>query len=158
MRILLIACGNRLRRDDAVAADAVEGVSRIDPHVDIRLLHQLTPEFAAELAGYSAVVFVDADAHAREVRIEKIERPRRSASLSHHFRPAAIVDLARGLFDFRGTAFLCRIPARDFRSGCGLTARGRRHSSRAMLAIKALLETLTPDLLAQPEAYSICAR
>lgn len=158
MRVLLIACGNPLRRDDGVAADVVERIGHIDPQADIRLLHQLTPELAAEFAGYSAIVFVDADEAAREARIEKLERQRSSGALSHHFHPAAIVDLARSMFDFHGDAFLCHIPAMDLSPGCGLTKRGRRQSRRAIVAIETLLETLERAPLTQSGEGSICAR
>jgi hydrogenase maturation protease len=158
MRILLIACGNRLRGEDGVAADAVERIGRMAPYPEIRLLHQLTPEVAAEIAGYSAVVFVDADASAREVRIEKIAPAPEAAALSHHVHPTAIVHLARSLFDFRGDAFLCHIPAMDFRPGCELTARGRRQSRRAVIAIEALLKRLTRVVTTQLEECSTCVR
>jgi len=158
MFVLLIACGNPLRRDDGVAAEAVQEIRRIASNVDIRLVHQLAPELAAEFAGYSAIVLVDADKAAGEVRIEKLGEQRASAALSHHFHPAAVVDLARSLFDFHGDAFLCHIPAMDFRPGCGLTARGRRQSRRAVIAIGTLLETLKRAHLTQAGELSTCAR
>jgi hydrogenase maturation protease len=139
MSPLLIACGNPLRRDDGVAAKAAEFLAQTAPEARIRVVHQLTPELAAELTGCSPVVFLDAGVVSRKVAIELLPPAASRAALSHYGHPAAIVSLARDLFDFRGEAFICRIPAADFRAGLSLSARGRQEAARAAAAVKALL-------------------
>lgn len=113
---LLLACGNTLRGDDA-AAHAV--LSLIEPgrNHTIRAVHQLTPELAPEIARFSRVVFIDADAGSNALRIEPLSTTTPRSPLTHAANPEEVVALARALFGFAGEAFLCRIPARGFGAG-----------------------------------------
>jgi hydrogenase maturation protease len=134
MRALLIAQGNRLRRDDGVAHAVLE---RLDPASDVepRAILQLTPEVAEDIAGYEMVIFIDADAGATDLSIEPINQPPPAPALTHVSRPAEVVELSRALFGFSGRAFLCRIPVDDFSPGERLS---RRASALAVQAAKKL--------------------
>ena len=128
MRTLLIACGNPLRRDDGVAAEVLQFMA---PSVDreMRVVHQLTPEWAEEIARFDRVIFIDAESTSEATTRATIEVVRSiisQAPLTHASTPAEIVMLSRMLFAFSGEALVCRIPARDFSPGEGLTADGMR--------------------------------
>ena len=141
MRALLIAAGNRLRRDDGVAHMALEQLGSARDVESCALL-QLTPEVAEDIAGYDAVVFIDSDTRAADVRIEPLDQAPSPPALTHVLRPVEIVGLSRALFGFTGRAFLCRIPVDDLSSG-------ERPSHRASeLAVQATgkLENLLGDL------------
>jgi hydrogenase maturation protease len=137
-RALLIAGGNRLRRDDGVAHTVLE---RLGPASDVesRALLQLTPEVAEDIAGYDTVIFIDADAGAAGVSIEPVNQPPQPSSLTHVSEPAEIVELSKALFGFAGRAFLCRIPVNDFSPGEGLSRRANALAVQAARKLETLL-------------------
>ena len=142
MRALLIALGNPLRRDDGVAQAAVKMLP-LDADVDSRALIQLAPETASEMASYDAVVFLDADAGAKEVRIETVSGESAApGAITHHFHPVRVVAMSRELFQFAGQAFICRLPASNFGTGEGLSRRARTAARRAASAIEVLLRNM----------------
>jgi hydrogenase maturation protease len=116
MRTLLLACGNPLRGDDGAAHEALRLIPPT-PHHAAKAVQQLTPELAAEIARFSRVVFLDADAAAEELIIEPLRATMPRSPFTHAATPEEIVALAGALFGFTGTAFVCRIPAGDFTAG-----------------------------------------
>jgi hydrogenase maturation protease len=134
MPALVIAIGNRLRRDDGVSACV-----RTPPGVERRDVLQLTPEMAEEMASYDAVIFVDADVTTTQLRIEPLDPAPAPSPLTHVLRPATVVALARTLFGFSGDAFICRIPVSDLSEGEGLSRRTARFAGQAELQIDRLL-------------------
>jgi len=143
MRTLLIACGNPLRRDDGAASEALRFLAQA-PNRVLRVVHQLTPEIAEEIAGFDRVVFLDADAGAPRVTIERLvptrsrDVPMPRSPLTHAANPAEIVALSCGLFGFHGKAFLCRIPARDFSADAGLSRNAALFAQQAADALENL--------------------
>lgn len=113
MRTLVLAIGNTLRGDDGAAHHLADYLGARQG-VDVRRVHQLTPELAAEMAGVRITVFVDADAAATEARMERVTAAPQRSSVSHTMAPGEIVLLAEQLYGFRGSAYLCHIPAHDF--------------------------------------------
>lgn len=136
MSALVIAIGNRMRRDDGAAHRVLELLGgRKD--LKTRAVLQLTPEIAEELQPHSVVVFVDADVMAGKVRIEAVNSLPSHSPLTHVSRPAEIVALARALFDFTGEAYTCHVPASDLSAGEGLshqTERFAREAARMWIA------------------------
>jgi len=126
MRTLLIACGNSLRRDDGVAHRVVELLG-----AEARSVMQLTPELAAEMAGFDTVVFLDAAVGIPTVTLEAVPKPTAAATLTHVSRPADIVALATALFGFQGRALECRIPVADFAAGQQLSPMAERLANEA---------------------------
>ncbi len=116
MPTLLIACGNTLRGDDAAAHAVLDLIAPTNHHAMLSV-HQLTPELAPELAGFSQVVFIDADTESNAVKIEPLNSAPPRLSLTHAATPEEIVALASALFGFTGQAFVCRIPAQHFDAG-----------------------------------------
>jgi hydrogenase maturation protease len=116
MRTLLLACGNTLRGDDA-AAHAVLRLIEPGTNHAVRAVQQLTPELAQEIARFSRVVFIDADAGSKALSIEPLRAATPRSPLTHAATPEEVVALAAALFGFAGEAFLCRIPAQHFGAG-----------------------------------------
>lgn len=113
MQVLVLAIGNTLRGDDGAAHHVAD---LLGPHdgVRVRLVHQLTPELAPEIAGARTVIFVDADAAAGETRVDRVMAALRRSPVHHTMTPGELVMLAEQLYGFRGVAYLCRVPAKDF--------------------------------------------
>jgi hydrogenase maturation protease len=143
---LCIATGNCLRRDDGVAHRVLDLVG-VREGVVRRDALQLTPELAGEFRQCDVVVFLDADAGSGEPRIEQIDSSNaRHSPLGHAMTPEEVVSLARRLYDFRGAAFIARVPGVDFGHGEGLSsaAEANAHSMAGMLS---------DFLSAKPEAF-----
>jgi hydrogenase maturation protease len=128
MRTLLIALGNSLRGDDGVAHRVLE---LLGARVEARSVMQLTPELAAEIAGFDTVVFLDAAAGIQTVTMEDVPEPTAAATLTHVSRPAEIVALSTALFGFRGRALECRIPVADFTAGQQLSPLAEHFANEA---------------------------
>jgi Ni,Fe-hydrogenase maturation factor len=130
MRSLFISCGNTLRCDDGVAHEVLQLLPAAAER-EVRSVQQLTPELAAEMAGYELVVFLDADTASLRPATEPIGAWAPRSPLTHVTTPAEIVALSRALFGFTGEALICRIPARDFRFDGDLSPDGIRSARQA---------------------------
>ena len=120
MAALVVAVGNTLRGDDGVA-HRVADLLGAHPGVEVRRVHQLTPELAEEMARATTVVFVDADVQASAACLERLTATPQSAPITHTMTPNAVVMLATRLYGFQGEAYLCHVPAQDFTAGGPLT-------------------------------------
>ena len=140
MLALLFAIGNRLRGDDGAALEALVHLGP-QPHAELRVVHQLTPECAYELhaSGADLVVFVDASTTALEPLIEPVPLPAGRTPLGHQLPPSSLVALARTLYGWTGKAWQCHIPAHDFDHGEGLNEETARHARQAAELIRRLL-------------------
>jgi hydrogenase maturation protease len=135
--MLLIAIGNPWRRDDGAAVAAAALVEDCCRTLAVR---ELTPELAAEIAGETTVVFVDADVRPGEVEIRKMagDACLAPAPLTHSLGPEAVLALARALYGFEGSAWECAIPGEDFGEGEGLSAAAALHVERAAEMLRGL--------------------
>lgn len=138
MRTLLLACGNPLRADDG-AAHAVLRLIDPSPNCSLRSVQQLTPELAEEIARFSRVVFLDADAELKALAIEPLRAFSPRSPLTHASTPEEVIALARALFGFAGDAFLCRIPARNFTAGDSPAPGVLKSTQEAALQIASLI-------------------
>jgi len=100
-RVLILASGNPLRCDDALAWHVAQELSRLPLERDVEIItqHQLTPELAIPVSQSETVVFLDA---ARtgipgEISIEMLE-PQPACELFHSFTPAAVLGLSQELY------------------------------------------------------------
>ncbi len=120
MRTLVIGWGNPLRGDDALGWKAAEELTRSLPEADVRVSHQLVPEFAEDISRADFVVFIDAacDNGWGELRRQSVE-PRRSPStgFSHQLDPAGLLELAERLYGRCPRAVLFSVGARRFGYG-----------------------------------------
>jgi hydrogenase maturation protease len=138
MRLLVIAIGNPLRRDDGVAYQVAKAL-RARPDLQKRKVLQLTPEIAAEIPAYPTVVFVDADSSEGHVRITDVDEVPAPSPLTHASTPAQIVALARVLFGFAGRAHVCHVPVADLSPGEGLSSLARQFAQRAAAEIEHIM-------------------
>jgi Ni,Fe-hydrogenase maturation factor len=136
-RMLFIAVGNPERRDDGVAHWVLERLGSGGNH-DTRYVLQLTPEVAADIARYEAVVFIDADAASALPCMEEA-RECSPLALTHASSPGEVVALARALFGFEGHAWVFRIPVRDLSFGTGISPKAMASAAQAMAALESLI-------------------
>ena len=127
---LLIALGNRFRRDDGVAHVVLDRLGSVC-EAESRSLLQLTPEVAEEIAGYETVIFIDSDTRAAGVSIEPLDEPSSPPLFTHVARPAEVIEVSKALFGFAGRAFLCRIPVDDLSPGEGLSGHASAFAAQA---------------------------
>ena len=139
-RVVLVAIGNPLRGDDAVAHRVLDLIGPVTGVETVRV-HQLTPELAPELASASSVVFIDADTHLGEPTIEPLPaRPNHSpVPLSHGMHPADLIALARALCGFEGNCYLCRVPGLEFELGASLSPFAEHRAKHAVSLLSRLL-------------------
>jgi hydrogenase maturation protease len=118
--VLIIACGNPLRGDDAVAWHIAESLAShtVSSHAEIVTSQQLTPEMAEIVSSAESVVFVDASAAepAGSVSLAPIAAVEdRSASMTHRLSPTAILAMSNALYG-KGPlrAFLLTVGGKSF--------------------------------------------
>jgi hydrogenase maturation protease len=139
LNILLIAIGNSYRRDDGVAHRALELLGPPPPGVSTRSVLQLTPEMAEEIAPFDCVVFLDADIEPGEPRLERISLEAPAGSpLGHSMSAQEVLALATSLYNFRGQAWLYRIPGIDFGEGSGLSELAEANAVKASCLLTSL--------------------
>jgi hydrogenase maturation protease len=125
--VVVIGYGNDLRCDDGAGRRVADAVASAGlPGVDVRSVHQLAPEHAADITGCRRVVFVDAavgdgmgDDGAVGLRtVQVVDADRR---LSHHVDPALLLALAATLGDPPGDAFIVSVPVHNLGVGTCLS-------------------------------------
>ena len=150
-RPLLIAAGNRWRRDDGVGVVLVERLAAtLGDRVDTRHLSGEGGGLIEAWQGRDVVWLFDAAAPAGQPgRVTRIETQREPvpAALCHHsshrFGVAEAIELARVLDRLPRRLVLVAIEGADFGDGEGLSASEAR-------ACDALLDGVGAELLAQP--------
>ena len=130
MKALLIAIGNPLRGDDAVAQATIELIPA-SPGLETFSVMQLTPELSAQIATYDLVVFLDADLLAQEVSLGPVEPPPLTPGFTHISTPEEILALARSLYSFAGRGLTCRLPITSLAPGEPLSSRARHSAAQA---------------------------
>jgi hydrogenase maturation protease len=124
---LVLAYGNTLRRDDGVAWEVAERLrSRPLPEgVQIRTLHQLTPELSDDIARSGGVVFIDAATQGAPGEIQEMALlPSAALSpLGHSLSPGTLLALGMTLFGRAPHAWLVTVTGADFGLGEGLSER-----------------------------------
>ena len=121
---LVIGYGNTLRSDDGVGPQVAELVAAWQlPEVRSRVVHQLAPELAAEMAEVETVIFVDAaapDAVLTGVTVSSIDLsgtdpyPQR---LGHTSDPRSLLFLTQHLYQARPTAYWVLLPTENLDFG-----------------------------------------
>ena len=126
--ILIFGIGNTLRRDDGAGWIFAEALADTLRHagapVHLELHQQLTPELAMVIAEAqpATVVFVDAGIAITSAAIESLLDEIAAASpATHSLSPAALLTMARRLYDVTARGWLVQTPAEDFDHGEGLS-------------------------------------
>ncbi len=136
--LLLIACGNNLRRDDGaglVLAEIIAQECRAKGvEVQCIAVPQLLPELTLEIARpeVAAVLFVDTVVvvvpGTCELGLElyPLDPDLSSPSLGHHVHPATLMTYAGLLYGRQPPAWVMTIPGVDFDHGEGLSETTRK--------------------------------
>jgi len=140
--VLVIAWGNPLREDDAVAWRVLEGLRSLKPRpglppLKLRHAHQLAPEMAECVSQAQGVVFVDArrDGTPGEVRCEEIAPAAGSNPLAHSLSPQALLLYAEQLYGRAPKAVVLGVAGERFGMGEELSPVVRRALPRAIRAV-----------------------
>lgn len=155
--ILVIGYGNDLRGDDAAGRCAADHLDAwCLPGVEVRALHQLTPELAEPLAAASRAIFLDAHLASDNaaVRVRRVHPATTAARWAHAGDPQGLLQLTRTAFGRSPETWWITIPAADFTFGAPLSALTARGITDALTAIRPLLEPRrpAPDAVAEREA------
>ena len=140
--VLVIAWGNPLREDDAVAWHVLEGLRSLKPRpglppLKLRHAHQLTPEMAECVSQAQGVVFIDArrDGPPGEVRCEVVGPSAGSNPLAHSLSPQALLLYAEQLYGRAPKAVVLSIAGERFGMGESLSPVVRRALPRAIRTV-----------------------
>lgn len=123
MASLVIGYGNDLRSDDGagrVVADRIEAMGLRG--VQVRSVHQLTPELALDIAGANTVVFVDASVEvAMTTMAPVVADPSPPTALNHHNTPGSLLAMTGAVGRVPERAFAISIPVTELGLGTELT-------------------------------------
>jgi len=143
--VTVIGYGNSLRRDDAAGIVVAERLrERYEGRDDIAVIAclQLTPELAETAALSALTVFVDASASGLpgDIRRLDLDHKAKPAALGHELDPAALLALARSVYDREPPAALFTIAGEDFGLGEGLTPAVAAAVDTAIIEIARLID------------------
>jgi hydrogenase maturation protease len=128
-RVLIIGYGNPLRGDDGLGWHAAEALAAQidDPEIEVRPVHQLTPELADPLSQAEMAIFIDASSEGEPGTIER--RPispedaaNIPATFTHHAGPAILLATALTLYGHAPETVLYTVAAESMEIGDRLTA------------------------------------
>jgi hydrogenase maturation protease len=136
---LIVGYGNDLRGDDAAGRQVAARLLSLGlPGVEVRSLHQLVPELAAEL-GDRRVIFVDAAMDTARIDVRRLDLQPPAWTTTHVLDPEAVLGLAAALDALPAEAFIVRLPAVSLGLGEGLSPTSTRAVDDAVEQIVALL-------------------
>lgn len=139
---LVIGYGNDLRGDDQVGRCAAEAIDSWGlPGVQVRSLHQLVPELAAELAQAELAIFLDAAAAGNQVVLQRVLPAAGQALAGHAAGPSGLLALTHALYAHAPEAWLITIPAESFAFGAGLSLRAAHGLEAALQQTRSLIYT-----------------
>ncbi|MGA2194011.1 MAG: hydrogenase maturation protease [Bryobacteraceae bacterium] len=122
---LILAYGNPLRGDDGIGPEAGERLRSIirDPDVEIRTMHQLTPELMEPISRAARVIFIDAckGGVPGEIRERAIEPSTSPTRFTHHATPEGLLAGARALYGRAAEATILTVAGAEFSLSSGLS-------------------------------------
>ena len=141
-RMLIIGYGNSLRADDGAGIAAVRRIAERYPGVHCKMVHQLGPELAEDIADYKTVVFLDASVEAKEVTVNRIPLPVSMGPMHTHIATApGVLALAGRLYDASPLhAYIVHIPASSFEFGESCTPETIRHIEHSVESVGRLID------------------
>ncbi len=140
--ILVIGYGNDLRGDDAAGRRLAAQIEAWTlPGVEVRALHQLTPELAEPLAAAERAIFLDAHptSSGTDVRVQSLQSATPTAALAHTCDPRGLLALAQTAYGRAPAAWWVTIPASDFSFGASLSPLTERGMADALVTVRHLL-------------------
>jgi len=142
-RVLILGWGNPGRGDDGLGPEFVRAFDQLSlPGVTAESDYQLQVEAASEVAGCQEVLFVDADRRGPEpFWIERLSAEAGLSFSTHSVSPAAILALARDLFQAEPQAWLLGIRGYEFDEfGERLSCRARANLEQALQYVKSAVQ------------------
>ncbi len=137
--VLVIGVGSELRRDDAVGRHVAARVEAVGlPGVEVRQVHQLTPELALDLVDRRLVVVVDAAVGAVDVEVRPVTAAAGADPLTHHLDVPSLLAVAALLGRPPGQVLLVGLPVADLGLGETLSDVGARMVARATAQVLVL--------------------
>lgn len=159
-RALVLACGNPLRGDDAVALHVAKALVTgfCDEDTLVYSQHQWLPEMAETISEVSLVIFVDASAELApgEVATRKL-RPRDSIGtpqvMTHGMSPATLLAMSHELYGkLPDEAYLISIGCQSFDLSDQLSESVRHAVPVALDHVKAILSGVSfPEPIARTQ-------
>ena len=153
--VLIVGVGSELRSDDAAGRRVAERLAGRHPPdaVEIRVVHQLTPELADAMTGRELVIVVDASVEVREVTTAELDTDPAGGAvatgvMSHHVDVAALVDLAPLLGERPTRVRTLAVPAYDLALGTALSPGTTAAVSEAVARIMELCR----DVIGSPRS------
>ena len=115
---LVIGYGNSLRGDDGIGQQvAAEWEQWNLPQVQVKSLHQLTPELAEDLAKVDCAIFVDAciAEYSETVKVEMIKPDANSTvTFGHTSNPRSLLAMTLALYSHYPQSWLISVPGINF--------------------------------------------
>lgn len=148
--VLVIGYGSPLRGDDQAGRITAGELARLG--FTSRVLTQLTPELAADIAGFRRVIFLDASVAVEpgEIAVEPIGPGRHAAPFEHHLTPGGLLQLAAGCYGWRGEAWLIALGTEQYELGTECSAAAGRAIAKAIEKVRKLAaESGAPHLPAR---------
>jgi hydrogenase maturation protease len=138
--VLVVGVGSELRSDDAVGRRIADRLAtRLPPdEVEVRSVHQLTPELADDAVGRRLVVVVDAAVDVRTVTVRQVTADGTPTALSHRLDAGALLRLAGLLGSPPADVVTVAVPARRLEIGTELSAAAERDVDLAVDHVAAL--------------------
>jgi len=122
---LILAYGNPLRGDDGMGPEAGERLRSVihDPDVEIRTMHQLTPELMEPISRAARVIFIDAceGAVPGEISGRAIVPSTAATRFTHHATPEGLLAGARALYGRAAEATVVAVAGAEFSLSSGLS-------------------------------------
>ncbi|MFC1528274.1 hydrogenase maturation protease [Candidatus Latescibacterota bacterium] len=115
-KILLIGYGNPAREDDGLGPSVADEIEKLAiDGITVDADYQLTVEYAAAVAEYDTVIFVDASVSGREpFSLNRLTPERQESFSSHSITPEAVLGLAQELFSAGTSAYILGIRGYSF--------------------------------------------
>ncbi len=147
--VLLFACGNLSRGDDALGPLLLDFVAAHLPFDTVELLtdFQLQIEHALDLQGRSLVLFADASVNsAGNINFRELTAQRDTSYSTHVMSPAAVLSVYQDIFHSPPPpSFLLSIKAERMELGEGLSESAQLHLQSAVTLVTKLLNNQQLD-------------
>lgn len=144
--VLVVGVGSELRCDDAAGRRVADIVAELHlPGVEVRSVHQLTPELATVFARRQLVVVVDASVDVDRLTVNEIATAAAVGSFSHHLDVGSVVALSHLFPDPPRRVVTVGIPAHDLSLGTRLSSATESQLLAAVSAVTELCDAVHDD-------------
>lgn len=139
--VLIVGYGNSLRGDDGLGPYIVEQIAGLHwPDVRTRVLLQLAPELAEEVAQADLAIFVDASMNTVDaVRVQAANELDQTDGMTHVSEVATILQLAGNVFGRSPPTWVVSVAGVNFSMGEVLSPRGKHNARQALGCVRELI-------------------